>query len=104
MEPHKGLSKHALCVTAAADTQLLQLRAVVSPEWGPDREKLCAFYLALAKVKMCYGIASWWFEAALSDRDRLKRVQAQAAHIVAGIPKCPNREDALREGRLKPIN
>ncbi|CCD19837.1 hypothetical protein, conserved, partial [Trypanosoma vivax Y486] len=31
-------------------------------------------------------------------------VREQAAHIVAGIPKAANREDALREARLKPIN
>ncbi|KAG8340776.1 hypothetical protein TRVL_08397 [Trypanosoma vivax] len=30
---------------------------------------------------MCYGVASWWFEASLSDRERLERVQAQASHI-----------------------
>ncbi|KAH8610340.1 hypothetical protein ERJ75_001110800 [Trypanosoma vivax] len=53
---------------------------------------------------MCYGVASWWFDASLSDRERLERVQVQAAHIVAGIPKAANREDALREARLKPIN
>ncbi|KAH8616230.1 hypothetical protein ERJ75_000499900 [Trypanosoma vivax] len=53
---------------------------------------------------MCYGVASWWFDTSLSDRERLERVQAQAAHIVAGTPKAANREDALREARLKPIN
>ncbi|KAH8615076.1 hypothetical protein ERJ75_000487800 [Trypanosoma vivax] len=53
---------------------------------------------------MCYGIASWWFDASLSDRERLERVQAQAAHMVGGIPKAANREDALREARLKSIN
>ncbi|KAH8610641.1 hypothetical protein ERJ75_001081400 [Trypanosoma vivax] len=104
MQPHKGLSKHVMCMKAAANTRLLQLRAVASPEWGPDREKLRAFYLALVQAKMCYGVASWWFETSLSDRERLERVQTQAAHIVAGIPKAANREDALREARLKPIN
>ncbi|KAH8606834.1 putative RNase H [Trypanosoma vivax] len=53
---------------------------------------------------MCYGVASWWFDTSLSDRERLERVQAQAAHLVAGIPKAANREDALREARLKPIS
>ncbi|KAH8605646.1 hypothetical protein ERJ75_001605500 [Trypanosoma vivax] len=104
MQSHKGLSKRVLSVTAAANTRLMQLRAVASPEWGPDREKLRAFFLALAQAKMCYGVASWWFDASLSDRERLERVQAQAAHIVAGIPKAADREDALREARLKPIN
>ncbi|KAH8617545.1 putative Reverse transcriptase (RNA dependent DNA polymerase) [Trypanosoma vivax] len=104
MQPHKGLSKHVMCMKAAANTRLMQLRAVASPEWGPDREKLRAFYLALVQAKMCYGVASWWFETSLSDRERLERVQAQAAHIVAGIPKAANREDALREARLRPIN
>ncbi|KAH8607727.1 putative Reverse transcriptase (RNA dependent DNA polymerase) [Trypanosoma vivax] len=104
MQPHKGLSKHVMCMKAAANTRLLQLRAVASPEWGPDREQLCAFCLALVQAKMCYGVASWWFDTSLSDRERLERVQTQAAHIVAGIPKAANREDALREARLKPIN
>ncbi|KAH8612830.1 hypothetical protein ERJ75_000850500 [Trypanosoma vivax] len=89
---------------AAADTRLMQLRAVASPECGPERKKLRAFFLALVRAKMCYGVASWWFDTSLSDRERLERVQAQAAHIVAGIPKAANREDALRRGRLKPIN
>ncbi|KAH8616480.1 hypothetical protein ERJ75_000474900 [Trypanosoma vivax] len=53
---------------------------------------------------MCRSIASWWFGNALSVRRRLETVKAQAAHIVAGIPKAANREDALREARLKPIN
>ncbi|KAH8610601.1 hypothetical protein ERJ75_001084500 [Trypanosoma vivax] len=98
MQPHKGLSKHALSMKAAADTRLTQLRAVASPECGPEREKLRAFYLALVQAKMCYAAASWWFEASLLDRERLERVHAQAAHIVAGIPKAANREDALCEG------
>ncbi|KAG8339596.1 hypothetical protein TRVL_09575 [Trypanosoma vivax] len=104
MQPHKGLSKHALSMKAAPGTRLMQLRQVASPEWGPDREKLRAFYLALVQAKMCCGVASWWFDTSLSDRGRLKRVQTQAAHIVAGIPKAADREDALREARLKPIN
>ncbi|KAG8339780.1 hypothetical protein ERJ75_001071700 [Trypanosoma vivax] len=82
----------------------MQFRAVASPEWGPEREQLHAFYLALVQAKMCYGVASWWFDTSLSDRERLERVRAQAAHIVAGIPKAANREDALREARLKSIN
>ncbi|KAG8344077.1 hypothetical protein TRVL_05093 [Trypanosoma vivax] len=71
MQPHKGLSKHALCMKAAANTRPLQLRAVASPERGPDMEKLRAFYLALVQAKMCYGVASWWFDTSLSDRERL---------------------------------
>ncbi|KAH8617459.1 putative Reverse transcriptase (RNA dependent DNA polymerase) [Trypanosoma vivax] len=104
MQPHKGPSVYVMCMKAAANTRLMQLRAVASLECGPEREKLRAFYLALVQVKMCYGAASWWFDALLSDRERLDRVQAQAAHIVAGIPKFASREDALREARLKPIN
>ncbi|SCU70140.1 RNase H, putative [Trypanosoma equiperdum] len=94
MQPHKGLSKHARSVKAAADTRLMQLRAVVSPEWGPDREKLRAFYLVLVRAKIF----------SLSDRERLERVQAQAAHIMTGIPKAANWEDAMREAQLKSIN
>ncbi|KAH8618285.1 hypothetical protein ERJ75_000291200 [Trypanosoma vivax] len=52
MQPHKGLSKHVMCIEEAANTRFLQLRAVASPEWGPDREKLRAFYLALVQAKM----------------------------------------------------
>ncbi|CCD16009.1 unnamed protein product [Trypanosoma congolense IL3000] len=61
MQPHKGLSKHVEGAKAVADARLLQLRAVVSPEWGPEREKLRAFYRALVQAKVCYGMASWWF-------------------------------------------
>ncbi|KAG8339260.1 hypothetical protein TRVL_09910 [Trypanosoma vivax] len=104
MQPHKVLSTHVMCMKAAANTRLMQLREVASPECGPDREKLRAFCLALVQAKMCYGVASWWFDTSLSDRERLERVHAQAAHIVAGVPKVANREDALREGRLRPIN
>ncbi|KAH8614793.1 hypothetical protein ERJ75_000651200 [Trypanosoma vivax] len=104
MEPQNGLSKHVPSMKAANDTRLIQLTAVASPEWGPDREKLRAFSLALVQARMCYGVASWWIDTLLSERERLERVQAQAAHIVAGIPKAANREDALREARLKTIN
>ncbi|KAH8606646.1 hypothetical protein ERJ75_001492400 [Trypanosoma vivax] len=53
---------------------------------------------------MCYGVAPSLFDTSLSDRERLERVQAQAAHIVPTIPKGASREDALREAQLKPIN
>ncbi|KAG8339489.1 hypothetical protein TRVL_09686 [Trypanosoma vivax] len=53
---------------------------------------------------MCYGVASCCFDGSLSDREGLERVQAQAAHIVAGVPKAANREDALREARLKTVS
>ncbi|CCD19406.1 retrotransposon hot spot protein (RHS), putative, (fragment), partial [Trypanosoma vivax Y486] len=104
MQPHKGPSVYVMCMKAAANTRLMQLRAVASPEWGPEGEKLRAFYLALAQAKMCYGVASWWFDALLSDRERLERVQAQAPHIVAGIPKAANREGALCTTRAKPTD
>nr|CCC90773.1 unnamed protein product [Trypanosoma congolense IL3000] len=104
MQPHKGLSKHVQGAKAVAEARLLQLRAVASPEWSPDRERWRAFYRALVQAKVCYGIASWWFVTSLSDRERLEKVQAQAAHIVSGIPKASNRNDALCEARLKPMN
>ncbi|CCD19305.1 hypothetical protein ERJ75_000432400 [Trypanosoma vivax] len=104
MQPHKELSKHVTCMKAAANTRLMQLRAVAPPEWGPDREKMRAFYLALVPAKMCYGVVPSLFDTSLWDRERLERVQAQAAHIVACIPKAANLEDALRQERLKPIN
>ncbi|KAH8606518.1 hypothetical protein ERJ75_001506800 [Trypanosoma vivax] len=94
MQPHKGLSKHALSVKEAAGTRLMQLGAVTSPEWGPEREKLRVFCVALVRAKMCYGVASRWFDTSLLDRERLDRVRAQAAHVAAGIPKAANREDA----------
>ncbi|KAH8616473.1 hypothetical protein ERJ75_000475800 [Trypanosoma vivax] len=56
MQPHKGLSKHVPSMKAAANTRLLQLRAVVSPECVSDREKLRSFWLTLAREKMCYGV------------------------------------------------
>ncbi|KAH8620232.1 putative Reverse transcriptase (RNA dependent DNA polymerase) [Trypanosoma vivax] len=37
MHPHEWLSKHAPSMKAAADTRLMQLRAVASPEWGPQK-------------------------------------------------------------------
>ncbi|KAG8339788.1 hypothetical protein TRVL_09385 [Trypanosoma vivax] len=99
MQPRKGLSAHGLRMKAEANTRLLQPRQVASPERGPDREQLRAFYLALVQNKMCYGVASWCFDTSLSDREHVERVQAQAAHIAAGIPKGANREYALREVR-----
>ncbi|CCD20312.1 putative Reverse transcriptase (RNA dependent DNA polymerase) [Trypanosoma vivax] len=104
MQPRNGLSKHVLSMKAAANARLMRLRAVAPAERCPDREKMRAFYLALVQAKMCYGVASWWFDASLKDRERLERVQVQAAHIVAGIPKAVNRAFALREARQKPIN
>ncbi|KAG8340666.1 hypothetical protein TRVL_08505 [Trypanosoma vivax] len=71
MQPHKGLSKHALSVKAAADTRLMQLRAVGAQKWDPEGEKLRPFYLAVVRPKICYGVASWWLDASLSDRERL---------------------------------
>ncbi|KAG8339175.1 hypothetical protein TRVL_09997 [Trypanosoma vivax] len=104
VQPHKRSSKHALSIEEVADARPTEPRQVAPPEWGPEREKLRAFYLALVQNKMCYGVASWWFETSLSDRERLERVQTQAGHILAGVPKAFDREHALREARLKPIN
>ncbi|KAG8339467.1 hypothetical protein TRVL_09707 [Trypanosoma vivax] len=39
MQLHKGLTKHALSVKAAANTRLMQLGQVASPEWGPQKEE-----------------------------------------------------------------
>ncbi|KAH8618584.1 hypothetical protein ERJ75_000264400 [Trypanosoma vivax] len=67
--------------------------------------KSCSrFTLQQCKVELCYVVASWWFDVALSDRRLLERVQAQEAHRVAGLPKAAKRQDALREARLKPIH
>ncbi|SCU64211.1 uncharacterized protein TEOVI_000554200 [Trypanosoma equiperdum] len=96
MQPHKGLSKHERSVMAATDTRLMQLRAVAFPEWGQERKMLLAFYLELVLAKIFYGTVSWLFDASLSDRERLERVQAQAAQMMTGIPKAANREDAMR--------
>ncbi|KAH8612904.1 hypothetical protein ERJ75_000844400 [Trypanosoma vivax] len=93
-----------MCMTAAPNARLLQLKAVASPEGETAREKLRPFCLALAKTKRSYGVASWWFDTSLSDRERPERVQTQTAHIVAGIPKAANMEDALREARMRPNN
>ncbi|KAH8604300.1 hypothetical protein ERJ75_001734400 [Trypanosoma vivax] len=88
----------------AAGTRLMQLREVAPPEWDSEREKPRAFCLALVQAKMCYGVASWWVDASLSDRERLERVQAQAEHVVAVVPDAANREDALCEALLKATN
>ncbi|CCD18271.1 hypothetical protein, conserved in T. vivax [Trypanosoma vivax Y486] len=87
MQPRKGLSKHVLNVRPAANTQLMQLMAAASPEWDPEGEKLRPFCLALVQVKICHDVASWWFDAAQSDRERLEMVQAQAAQTAEGNPK-----------------
>ncbi|KAG8340709.1 hypothetical protein TRVL_08461 [Trypanosoma vivax] len=87
----------------AATTRVMLLRAVAKPEWDPKRGKLRVFYLALGQAKVWYGACSWWSDASVSDRERQDGVQAQAAHIVAGIPAVANREDFLREACLETI-
>ncbi|KAH8612867.1 hypothetical protein ERJ75_000842800 [Trypanosoma vivax] len=89
---------------AAPNARLLQLKAVASPERETDREKLHPFCLALEQTKRCYGVASWWFDTSLSNRERTERVQTQTDNIGAGVPKPANMEDALREARLRPNN
>ncbi|KAH8606499.1 hypothetical protein ERJ75_001507300 [Trypanosoma vivax] len=80
----------------------MQLRAVASPEWGPEREKLRAFCVALVQAKMCYGVTVVRCLAVGS------RAAGQGAGTggtrSGGYSKAANREDALREARLKPIN
>ncbi|KAH8606221.1 putative Reverse transcriptase (RNA dependent DNA polymerase) [Trypanosoma vivax] len=104
VQPHARAAKHVMCMKAAPGTRPLQLSAVAAPERGPDREQLRAFCLALVQNKMCHGVAPWWFDTSLSDRERLERVRAQVAHIVAGIPKAFDREDALYEARLRTVS
>ncbi|KAH8609944.1 hypothetical protein ERJ75_001152900 [Trypanosoma vivax] len=104
VQPHTRWSEHVMCMKEAPGTCPLLLRAVAAPERGPDREQLRAFHLASVQKKMCYGVASWWFDASVSDRERLERVRAQAARVAAGIPKAFDREDALCEARLKPVS
>ncbi|KAH8604750.1 hypothetical protein ERJ75_001686500 [Trypanosoma vivax] len=88
VQPHKGLSKHVLSVKAAAGTRLMQLRAVASPEWGPEREKLRAFCVALVQAKMCYGVASRWFDT--------------RCRIASGWTGCGHRRHAQRRVFPKP--
>ncbi|CCD17982.1 reverse transcriptase (RNA-dependent DNA polymerase), putative, fragment [Trypanosoma vivax Y486] len=104
VQPRKRWTEHVTSKKAAANTRLTQLRAVASPEWAPEREKLRTFCVALVRAKMCYGVASLWFDALLLDRERLGRVQTEVVLILAGNPKAANREDALREAQPKPIN
>ncbi|KAH8614855.1 hypothetical protein ERJ75_000645300 [Trypanosoma vivax] len=104
VQPHTRWSEHVMCMKEAPGTCPLLLSAVAAPERGPDREQLRAFHLASVQKKMCYGVASWWFDASVSDRERLERVRAQAARVAAGIPKAFDREDALCEARLKPVS
>ncbi|KAH8606223.1 hypothetical protein ERJ75_001533400 [Trypanosoma vivax] len=101
VQPHARAAKHVMCMKAAPGTRPLQLSAVAAPKRGPNREQLRAFCLALVQNKMCHGVAPWWFDTSLSDRERLERVRAQVAHIVAGIPKAFDREDGLCEARLR---
>ncbi|KAH8614882.1 hypothetical protein ERJ75_000643600 [Trypanosoma vivax] len=103
VQPRTRWSEHVMCMKEAPGTCPLLLRAEAAPERGPDREQLRAFHLASVQKTMCCGVASWWFDASVSDRGRLERVRAQTARVAAGIPKAFDREDALCEARLKPV-
>ncbi|KAG8339101.1 hypothetical protein TRVL_10071 [Trypanosoma vivax] len=85
-----------MSMKAAAGTRPMQLMAVASPQLCPDREKLRAFYLSPVQAKICYDVASRWFDVSLSDRERLERVQAQAARILAGIRRAVDKPYAMR--------
>ncbi|RNE95641.1 Tcoingi protein, partial [Trypanosoma conorhini] len=104
LQPHKGAGKHVREKMDSGNRKLLQLRAIASPEWGPSKETLRAFYMALIRARVCYGIAVWWFLASPSSRDALERLQARAAHVIAGVPGNANRHDILKEARLCTID
>ncbi|CCD18435.1 putative Reverse transcriptase (RNA dependent DNA polymerase) [Trypanosoma vivax] len=91
---HKGLRKHASSVKAREGACLKQLRAEASAEWGPDMEKLRDFCLAAVQDRICYGVASWWFDASLQDRERLGWARAPGTSGI-GQSKSSRCEDAM---------
>ncbi|KAH8609191.1 hypothetical protein ERJ75_001228200 [Trypanosoma vivax] len=71
----------------------VMLRAVVSPEWGPEREKQRAFCPALVQAKVCNAIALCRFVASLPDRERPESNGA--------LPAPEGKRPDAREGRGK---
>lgn len=84
--------------------KLAKLRAVASPEFGPSRETLRAFYLALIQAKVLYASGAWWFHPSVSNNKTVEALHTRPAHVIAGVPMSANRTDILKEARLHPLH
>ncbi|KEG07415.1 Tbingi protein [Trypanosoma grayi] len=100
----RGMSSHVARLQQQINQRLMQLAAVSSCSWGPKRDTLRAFYLALVQAKAMYGIEVWYWDASSTSRTTLNAGQYKACKIIAGIPKGSRTEDALLEANSQQLS
>ncbi|RHW73180.1 reverse transcriptase [Trypanosoma brucei equiperdum] len=99
----QGMATHAAETRRKMDFRLLQIAAISASTWGPRRQVLRAFYLALVQAHTMYGIEVWYWDASERSRDLLAAAQHKASRIIAGIPHGTRKEDSLLEANLLPL-
>jgi len=100
LQPNKGSFTHVREMLNVLRLKLAKIRAIGSPEWGPSRETIRAFYLALIQSKLLYGCAAWWSSTSDSDVLGMENLHCRAAHVIAGVPGTANRMDVVKKARL----
>ncbi|ORC89991.1 uncharacterized protein TM35_000102590 [Trypanosoma theileri] len=97
------MNTHVVQTRQRMNFRLLQLAAISSATWGPKRDALRAFYLALVRAQALYGFEVWYWDAAPKSHKLLDTGQNKACRTIVGIPYGCRSADALREARLLPL-
>ncbi|CBH14119.1 hypothetical protein TbgDal_IX1940 [Trypanosoma brucei gambiense DAL972] len=67
----QGMATHAAETRRKMDFRLLQIAAISASTWGPRRQVLRAFYVALVQAHTICGIEVWYWNASERSRDLL---------------------------------
>ncbi|CAD2221701.1 Reverse transcriptase (RNA-dependent DNA polymerase), putative [Angomonas deanei] len=59
LQSASGVRTHVNDIKQQARTRLQKLNAIAAHNWGPSKDVLRAFYMALVQSKLLYGAVAW---------------------------------------------
>ena len=102
--PMRDVSMHLASTFAAASCRLGQLRAMVGETWGPSKDVVRSFFLALIHSKLTYAATAWWDNASATHQAAIERLHRRGASIITGVGMHADANDLMKEGDLLPID
>ncbi|CAD2220749.1 hypothetical protein AGDE_10074 [Angomonas deanei] len=100
----QGVRQHVESLHSNATQRLRKLNRVATRMWGPSKDVMRSFFMALVQSKVLYGAEAWWDITCDSLKKRLEGLQYQGAKIITGVPQGANRQDLLYEARLQDLD
>jgi len=96
-------NEHVKRVTEKAKKRINIMRAVASQEWGFDQELLKSTYIAMCRSVIEYGLVAWYPWISKTDREKIEKVQLEAARVITGLVVSSPKEAVLLEADLNEI-